>query len=184
MLAEHIRHLYPTLAALDVLELDFESPLRTQLAHARSYTRSYYRAGIPPGTKRQDGAVCQDITALTFPDDSLDLIVSSDVLEHVPDAMAAFRETVRVLRPGGVHVFTVPPRPTTRQRAAINNGVVEFLMPAEYHYDPLDPGGVLSYWDYGPDIKKVFPIETLDFAIVRGPRGPSGRIVWVARKRA
>lgn len=181
MLAERVRLLHPDLSAIDVLELDYASPLRPLLSHARTYTRSFYRAGIAPGTVRQDGAVCQDITRLTFADASLDLIVSSDVLEHVPDAAAAFAESARVLRPGGVHVFTVPPRPTTRMRATLVEGKTAHLLPAEYHSDPLDPAGVLAYWDYGPDLGAVFA-GSLKFQIVSGPRGTDGRVAWEARK--
>jgi SAM-dependent methyltransferase len=101
MLARHIRALFSDLSRLDVLELDYGSPLRRILEGARTYTRSFYRDHIAPGTVRADGAVCQDITRLTFRDASLDLIVSSDVLEHVPDLETAFRESARVLRPGG-----------------------------------------------------------------------------------
>jgi SAM-dependent methyltransferase len=183
LLAEYLRGAFPNIASLDVLELDFSSPLRPLLANARSYTRSFYRDGIAPGTIREDGAVCQDITRLTYPDRSLDLIVSSDVLEHVPDAAAAFRESARVLRPGGAHVFTVPPRPATLQRATIENGrIVHLVEPPEYHYDPLDAAGVLAFWEYGPDLPVRFATEGLELRTVLGPEGSSGRLVWRARK--
>jgi hypothetical protein len=103
-------------------------------------------------------------------------------LEHVPDATAAFVESARVLRPGGVHIFTVPPRPTTRVRAILRYGGIEHLVPAEYHSDPLDPAGVLAYWDYGPDMGTVFECTGLTFRIVSGPKGADGRIVWQASK--
>jgi len=167
---------------MDVLELDFGSPIRPILENARNYTRSFYRPGIEPGTVRPDGAQCEDITRLTFADESLDLIVSSDVLEHVPDAMKAFQETARVLRPGGVHVYTVPNRQVTQMRARIDDGVISHLLPPEYHYDPLDPSGVLSFWDYGPDTQAVFPVVNLEFKVVAGPLGPSNRLVWEAKK--
>jgi len=183
MLAEYIRQWTSDISRLDVLELDFSSPLRPILAHARSYTRSFYRPGIERGSTREDGAQCQDITNLTFPDASLDLIVSSDVLEHVPDPMAAFRETARVLRPGGAHIYTVPNRASTKQRARIIAGSIQHILTPEYHYDPLDPAGVLSFWDYGPDTALAFPIEGLKFDVVSGPKGPSKRIVWVARRQ-
>ena len=50
----------------------------------------------------------EDIQRLSYPDASFDLVLTSDTLEHVPDPHAALRETRRVLRPGGRHVFTVP----------------------------------------------------------------------------
>jgi len=181
LLAVCIRRLYPNIHEVDALELDFASPLRRILDQAKTYTRSFYRADIAPGTVRHDGAVCQDVTRLTFADDSLDLIVSSDVLEHVPDAAAAFRETARVLRPAGMHIFTVPPRAATIRRASIVDGSAVFHMPPEFHFDPLDEQGILSYWDYGPDIQSVFPVG-LTFRVVAGPEGPSNRIVWTATK--
>ena len=171
------------IGGLDVLELDPGSPLQALLGRARSYTRSYFRPGVARGSMREDGVVCQDITALTYPDESLDLIVSSDVLEHVPDALAAFRESARVLRPGGAHVFTVPPRAATRRRALLENGrIVHLVNPPEYHRDPLDPRGVLAYWDYGPDLPANFQVPGLRILPVLGPEGRSGRIVWAARK--
>jgi len=50
----------------------------------------------------------EDIQALSWDDASFDLVLTSETLEHVPDPRQALRETLRVLRPGGRHVFTVP----------------------------------------------------------------------------
>jgi SAM-dependent methyltransferase len=43
-----------------------------------------------------------------FPDNSFDLVLSVEVLEHVGDVALAVREIVRVLEPGGVAVITTP----------------------------------------------------------------------------
>jgi SAM-dependent methyltransferase len=182
LLARSLRQSFPDISALDVLELDYGSPLRGFLGKARTYTRSFFRDNVARGAVRDDGAICQDITRLTYADASLDLIVSSDVLEHVPDAAAAFRESARVLRPGGAHVFTVPPRAATRQRATIENGRVVHEAPPEYHSDPLDPSGVLAFWDFGPDLAEKFPGTGLDFRVTLGPEGADRRIVWEARR--
>jgi len=42
------------------------------------------------------------------PDDSFDFVFSNSVLEHIPDLGAVFAEVARVLRPGGVLIFTAP----------------------------------------------------------------------------
>ena len=50
----------------------------------------------------------EDVTRLSFADASRDLVVSFDVLEHVPDYRQALREFARVLAPGGALVLTAP----------------------------------------------------------------------------
>jgi SAM-dependent methyltransferase len=181
LLAAEIRERYgESLTRMDVLELDPRSPLRTVLTRARTYTRSFYAEGSP--SPQQDGAVCADITALQFENESLDLIVSSDVLEHVPDLGAALRESARVLRPGGSHLFTVPPRTQTKMRAQIVGGQVQHLLPPERHLDPLSPDGILAFWDLGPDLGDALATKSLEIKIVRGPVGDAGRLVWIAQK--
>jgi SAM-dependent methyltransferase len=49
-----------------------------------------------------------DLTALPFPDASVDRVIASEVLEHIPDDATAFAEIARVLRPGGRMAVTVP----------------------------------------------------------------------------
>lgn len=182
MLATYLRSISLNWGGATVLELDHRSPLRTQLSQARTYHRSYYSATERLGSVRPDGARCEDITQLTFEPDSLDLIVSSDVLEHVPNPEAAFRECHRVLKPGGFHLFTVPPRSITRKRAEIMDGRVNFLIEPDYHSDPLNPEGILAFWDYGPDAAEMFARPGLEIAIVAGPEGRDQRVIWKATK--
>jgi len=49
-----------------------------------------------------------DICAMPFADDSFDLVLATDVIEHVEDDEGALREIARVLRPGGALLLTVP----------------------------------------------------------------------------
>jgi SAM-dependent methyltransferase len=165
-----------------VLELDPHSPLARILSQAREHVRTYFAAGDHKGRARPDGSLCQDITALTFSDESFDLIVSSDVLEHVSALERAFSESRRVLKPGKAHLFTVPPRPKTRRRAAIVAGQVIHYEPPEYHHDPLSPQGILAFWDVGPDLPEVIDPAGLRCTIVCGPSGPDERVVWMAER--
>jgi len=50
-------------------------------------------------------------TALPLRSASFDGVIASDVLEHIADDVAAAREIARVLRPGGVFIFSVPAHP-------------------------------------------------------------------------
>lgn len=182
MLADTIRSFGPALKEMTVLELDSRSPLRPLLSTAKVYHRSFYSSYEVPGSLDSDGARCEDITRLTLPPSSVDLIVSSDVLEHVPNIEEAFKESYRVLRPGGCHLFTVPTRPTTRRRAAVVNGEIQFLEKPDYHSDPLNPKGILAFWDFATDAAKLFSSPGLDVSIVSGPEGKDQRLVWKALK--
>lgn len=50
----------------------------------------------------------QDITNITFPDNTFDFIFCSHVLEHVPDDHKAMKELHRVLKPNGFAILQVP----------------------------------------------------------------------------
>jgi SAM-dependent methyltransferase len=52
-----------------------------------------------------------DATNLPLADDSLDLVIAFDVLEHLHDDDAAVAEVHRVLRPGGTYLVAVPADP-------------------------------------------------------------------------
>jgi SAM-dependent methyltransferase len=49
-----------------------------------------------------------DITRLPFKSESFDLIICSEVMEHIPDQHRAVQEMVRVLKPGNNLVVSVP----------------------------------------------------------------------------
>lgn len=183
MLGDYLRQQSLDWGKLTVLELDHRSPLRYLLSRAGTYYRTYYSESEPRGSVRADGAQCEDITQLTLRSTSVDLIVSSDVLEHVPDPHAAFRECARVLRPGGFHLFTVPPRAETRKRAEIVDGKINHLLEPDYHSDPLNPQGILAFWDYGLDASDIFATSGLDISIVAGPTGRDQRILWKALQK-
>ena len=53
----------------------------------------------------------QDITGMSFPSGSFDLVICHRVMEHVLDDVAGFAELFRVLRPGGLLSFSVPMMP-------------------------------------------------------------------------
>lgn len=49
-----------------------------------------------------------DICRLPFADASIDVILSSEVVEHLPDPVPAIREMARVLKPGAYALITTP----------------------------------------------------------------------------
>ena len=50
----------------------------------------------------------QDATRLTFSDNSVDRLIATHVLEHLPDPVNVLREWNRVVRPGGVISIVLP----------------------------------------------------------------------------
>ena len=59
-------------------------------------------------TRLLASAIVGDAHHLPFPDATFDHVICSEVLEHIPDDVTVLRDIVRVLRPGGTLVVTVP----------------------------------------------------------------------------
>lgn len=49
-----------------------------------------------------------DVCAIPYPDNSFDIVVAFDVMEHVQNDQKMADEIYRILKPGGMFVFTVP----------------------------------------------------------------------------
>lgn len=52
--------------------------------------------------------IVSDITAIPLPDHSVDAIMCTEVLEHIPDPNGAIREFGRLVKPGGYLLVTAP----------------------------------------------------------------------------
>jgi SAM-dependent methyltransferase len=92
---------------------------------------------------------------MTFADESIDIHVTQDVLEHVFNPSMAFREIKRTLRPGGIHLFTTPITETgdsTCCAALDADGKIVHLRPPEFHGNPISPEGCLVTWKWGRDL--------------------------------
>jgi len=120
---------------------------------------SVYQPGERPGRKLGPGTTNQNLEKLTFPDASFDVVVTSDVMEHVRLDDLAHREIRRILRPGGIYLFTVPHfrAPSSFIRVQVVNPADAskdvFLTEKEYHGDAnADGPGALSYRSYGTDL--------------------------------
>ena len=65
-------------------------------------------AGELDGRGARVGVIQGDALALPFSDGTFDRVICSEVLEHIPNDVAAMAELTRVLRPGGTMAITIP----------------------------------------------------------------------------
>jgi SAM-dependent methyltransferase len=103
-----------------------------------------------------NGRRCENLEHLTFADRSFDLFLTQDVFEHVFDPAKAAKEIMRVLKPGGAHVFTAPKHKGMRksfQRAAFEGSRIVHFAEESYHGNPVGDGKALVTWDYGDDFE-------------------------------
>jgi len=134
-----------------------------RLRELPNYVVSEYREkgalGVPI-----DGVRNENLESLTLPENTFDIVLTSDVLEHVADLDKALSEIKRVLKPGGRHIFTIPvdqDLPETKERARIKGGQLEHLMKPVMHGDSIRAEGILAFRDFGADVLHYLTREGL-----------------------
>jgi SAM-dependent methyltransferase len=151
----------------------------------RGYTCSFFFEDVPLGTLK-DGNRCENLEALTFPPQSFDIFITQDVLEHVFHPDRALSEIMRVLRPGGLHIFTAPKHKhllKSEPRAKLVGGSIVHLQEPNYHGNPIGDGRALATWDYGADFDDLIQLwsgyATSNFTIRDRRRGIDGEYLDV-----
>jgi SAM-dependent methyltransferase len=89
-------------------DLSRKSTLEVGSLNVNGSVRSLF-AGAYCGVDRQEGPgvdVVMDAEALTMPDDTFEVVVSTEMLEHCLHPWKAMAEMVRVLQPGGTILVT------------------------------------------------------------------------------
>lgn len=102
-----------------------------------------------------DGIRHEDVENLSFSDNSIDLIVSNDVFEHIANPSKGFAECARVLKPNGVMLATIPfhaDADVTVMRSKFEDGKLVNLLPQEFHGNPISAEGSLVFSDFGWDV--------------------------------
>jgi SAM-dependent methyltransferase len=146
------------------------------------YGTEFDPAKIAAGTHPREYA---DFQKLHYDTDSFDLVVASDVFEHIRRDAEAMREVERVLKPGGYLILTVPydhERAQTIQRVDTSGPTDVHLLPPRYHGGG---GHTLAYREYGRDLMDLMGTAKLSVervAVDQPDLGITPQSVFVARK--
>lgn len=169
--ARHLAELFRDrrAAALDIAEINSAGNLHRYLRRCSGLKHSEYGSTDP-------AVPSEDLARLSYGDASFDLVITSDTLEHVPDLDQALRETLRILKPGGCHAFTVPvveDRPT-RQRAVLEDGRIRHLLPPSHHGAPTTGSDdFLVFWELGGDFAARVVAAGFELETLRDPHNPA-----------
>jgi SAM-dependent methyltransferase len=116
-LAEHLasvpafRALLRSVEARMIAGLDLPRPILDLGCGDGHFAQFTFDAPLDIGIDPSRTAVRLEIAdscAMPFPDGTFATVLSNSVLEHIPDINATLSEVCRVLRPGGLFVFTTP----------------------------------------------------------------------------
>lgn len=112
-----------------------------------------------------NGIKNENLEQLTLPDESVDIWLHLDVLEHLFDPFGALRQIFRTLKAGGLCVFTVPTYPGRVKSEQVAwqmlDGSLKIIGEPEYHGNPQHPEkGALVTWRYGYDLPLLIQRQT------------------------
>ena len=140
-----------------IFELSTTSGIHRTLRGRRGYVASGYFPDQSMNVELRPGVWNADVQALPFESEAFDVVISSETFEHVRHPELGFQEIHRVLRPGGLHCFTIPfnPKSPTIRRVDTSGREDVDILPRLYHLDPYCPKGALVYTDFGWDLPKV-----------------------------
>ncbi len=125
----------------------------------KNYPKFFFSEYFPhPNLKkgqRFKGIRYEDLQLLSFKNDSIDILITQDTLEHVEKYPLAFREINRVLKPNGVHIFTVPIDNFEKTFRFFDDKGSLLEKKIVYHKDPLRYQGAKVYTQFGYDIVNI-----------------------------
>lgn len=147
-----------------------DRPISNWIAReAEHYTPSQFFPDVPRGESR-DGVRSEDLEALSFGDETLDLHLHLDVMEHVNRPDRCLIEMARTLRPGRMAIFTTPvyqDKSATQRRAILFPEGAEHIHAPEYHGNPISDDGALVTFHFGADIVDLMRAWEPRFAVTR-----------------
>ena len=158
----------------------------TRVLHSRGWTATaleYGQEGAEVAHERGIPVIRGDAVSLPLADESHDLVIAFDILEHIVDDKSAATEIVRVLRPGGTALIAVPcdmdlwsehDVAVDHVRRYERDELVDVLSAAGLRIDDLRSWNVLlrpvAAWrrrrSTGSDLTKLSPVVNLGLTVV------------------
>jgi len=176
-------HEWPSDTSISILESSALGPYPIMLADKFHYVPTVFDPEkIAAGSDPEKYA---DFQNLHFADGSFDVVIASDVFEHVRDDRKGYSEVLRVLKAGGSLILTVPydhgAEKTIKRVDTSGQEDVHILEP-EYHGGG---GQTLAYRNYGRDLLSLlrevgFAVCHYDLEILT--HGITAQHVFVGRK--
>jgi SAM-dependent methyltransferase len=176
-------HAWPRNPKIAILESSARGAYPVMLHDKFDYYATEYDPGMIAAGKEPRRFA--DFQNLHYPGSTFDVVIASDVFEHVRDDAAGYREIFRTLKQGGTLLLTVPythEQPETLRRVDTSGSEDVFLMEPEYHGGG---GHTLIYRAYGRDLLTL--LAGMGYAVAHArteipPLGVTPQSVIIAQK--
>ncbi|MCJ7933546.1 MAG: class I SAM-dependent methyltransferase [Chryseobacterium sp.] len=155
-------------SGITIYNVESNGALHHYLKHIKNYVCSEYFGPYETQGREKNGILNVDLMNIPFENNTFDLIISTEVFEHIPDPYKAFHEVHRILKKGGSHIFTVPYYENGEKdevRAFLNDhNELVYTMEPQYHGDPIrSDEGILVYTIFAKEMQQK--LESIGFKV-------------------
>lgn len=148
-----------------ILDTDNFSAISELMEDVPGYFRCSYLPERPWGIEIEKNYYNINLECIDFDAEEFDIVLTSDVMEHVRNCDSAHNEIYRVLRRGGAYIFNVPYDEFFEndiQLVDTTSAENVYLCEPQLHGDPLT-GGVLAYRVFGREL--IGKLQSLGFQV-------------------
>ena len=136
---------------LSILNASANGTVHNGLRKMDNYVGTEYIPGVESGKIMwcgigSDDLLCMDLQKIPFEDNTFDIVISEEVMEHIQDYNKALDEVYRVLKPGGIYIFTIPLMEGKKTQSRIGK---------KKYYHGFAPQLYFVYTDFGDDIIEI-----------------------------
>jgi len=127
----------------------------------------------------------EDILALSYASESFNIVLHSDTLEHVFDIDRALIEIWRILKPGGVSIFSIPivrdGRPTIARVSLQNGELLHNKLPSYHGGSYQTTRQYLVCYEFGEDFIPRLKNHGFQVTLIEGAGNPMA-VTFIAQK--